>query len=109
MKTYTIQQDGAGTYEIEAEAEEQAVREMAEGIVDSTEDWESQFATDDREEAIEKAMNTLTVKAYDFQTVAEAREWAHRKSLVFGTDEECQEEEERLFDGCTIRERDQND
>lgn len=109
MKTYKIQQYGAGTYEIEAETEDQAIREMAEGIVDTTEDWENQFATDDREEAIEKAMDTLSINSYDFETVCEAREWAHRKSLVFDTDEECQEEEDRLFDGCTIRERDHND
>ena len=61
MKTYEITQDGAGTYEIKAKDEEAAIREMAEGIVDSTKDWEIQFSTDSREKAIEKAMLTLSI------------------------------------------------
>lgn len=61
MRIYTINQEGAGNYEIEAENEESAIREMAEGIVDAADDWETQFATDDRDEAIEKAAATLTV------------------------------------------------
>jgi len=46
-------------------------------------------------------------KQYDFETVQEAREWAHKQSLVFDTDEECQEEEDRLFNECSIKERDE--
>ena len=33
-------------------------------------------------------------KQFDFETVLEAQEWAHKRSLIFDTDEECQEEEE---------------
>ena len=65
MATYEINQDGAGTYEIEADTEEQAILEMAENIVDATDEWETQFATDDKEEAIEKATRTLTVISCD--------------------------------------------
>jgi len=61
MKTYEITQDGAGTYEIEAETAGEALREMAEGIVDTTEDWEIQFSTTDREDAIDRAMRTLSI------------------------------------------------
>jgi hypothetical protein len=46
-------------------------------------------------------------KQYDFETVREAQEWAHKQSLVFDTDDECQCEEERLFEECSIRERDE--
>ena len=61
MKTYEITQDGAGTYEIEAETAGEALREMAEGIVDTTEDWEIQFFTTNREDAIDRAMRTLSI------------------------------------------------
>jgi hypothetical protein len=61
MTIYEIIQEGAGTYEIEAETAEEALREMAEGIVDTTEDWKVQYYTDDREEAIQRAIRTLTV------------------------------------------------
>jgi hypothetical protein len=37
----------------------------------------------------------------------EHRLWAHRKSLIFDTDEECQEECERLLKTVTVRERDE--
>ena len=40
---------------------------------------------------------------YDFETLQDAQEWAHRKSLIFDTDEECQQECERLLSTITIR------
>ncbi len=42
--------------------------------------------------------------SYDFETILEATEWAHSASLVFDTDDECQEEEERLLSAVTIKE-----
>lgn len=41
---------------------------------------------------------------YDFPTWAEAREWAHRESLIYNTDEECQMEAERLLTTITVEE-----
>ena len=47
-------------------------------------------------------------KKFDFETMNDAQEWAHRKSLIFDTDEECQAECERLLKTVTVRERDAN-
>ena len=46
-------------------------------------------------------------KRFDFDKVLDAEEWAHRESLIFDTDSECQAECERLLKTCTIRERDE--
>lgn len=46
---------------------------------------------------------TETEYTPDFDTRQDAEDWAHRKSLVFDTDEECQEECERLLKTCTVR------
>ena len=43
---------------------------------------------------------------FDFATMEDAQEWAHRASLIFDTDEECQAECERLLTTVTVRERD---
>jgi len=48
-----------------------------------------------------------TATAYDFETITEAQDWAHRTSLIFDTDAECQAECERLLTTVTIRERDE--
>jgi hypothetical protein len=45
---------------------------------------------------------------YDFERMTEAMEWAHKRSLIFDTDEDCQEEEARLIETVTVRERDEN-
>ena len=47
--------------------------------------------------------------AFDFEKTSDAEEWAHRKSLTFDTDEECQAECERLLKTVSIRERDATD
>lgn len=44
---------------------------------------------------------------YDFETIRDAEEWAHRESLVFDTDDECHVECQRLLENCTILERDE--
>ena len=64
MKTYSILQEGAGVYEIEAGSEDEALREMAEGIVetlDNDDERECAFLTTDREEMIERAMQSLSI------------------------------------------------
>lgn len=52
-------------------------------------------------------MKTTTEKRYDFETEREAEEWAHRESLIYDTDEECQEECERLLATVTCCDRDE--
>ena len=49
----------------------------------------------------------IVEQTYEFETLSDAQDWAHRASLVFDTDEECQEECERLLKTVTIRERDE--
>ena len=44
---------------------------------------------------------------FDFERTIDAEEWAHRKSLIFDTDAECQAECERLLATVTIRDRDE--
>jgi hypothetical protein len=50
-------------------------------------------------------MNATT--KFDFDRLEDAQEWAHRQSLIFDTEEECQEECERLLESVTVRERDE--
>ena len=61
MKTYQIYQDGAGTYEIEAKSPKAALRAMAKGIVENTDNWRLQFAAQSIRVACEKAEQTLTI------------------------------------------------
>ena len=42
---------------------------------------------------------------YDFESEREAEEWAHRESLIYDTDEECQAECERLLRTVIVRDR----
>lgn len=51
-------------------------------------------------------VNVVVAETYDFETIQDAEEWAHRESLVFDTDEECQEECERLLKTVRVRGRD---
>lgn len=64
MTNYTIQQDGAGLYDIEAETPEAAIREMSENIVSATDDWQTQFGTKNFHEAVKKASETLTIRPF---------------------------------------------
>jgi hypothetical protein len=59
---YQITQDGAGTYEIEADSTDEAISQMATDIVNSCDDWQSQFGTDNFDEAVEKAALTLSIE-----------------------------------------------
>ena len=61
MKTYTILQDAAGRYEIDTDSSDEAINEMARNIVDTTEEWQLQYNTDNYEEAVEAAKETLTI------------------------------------------------
>lgn len=67
----------------------------------SQEDWDSLISVD------VQYMEEPNEATYDFETLSDAEEWAHRTSLVFDTDEECQEECERLLKTVTVRERDE--
>jgi hypothetical protein len=59
------------------------------------------------EHAHNPANGSPTEENYDFEKLSDAEEWAYRTSLVFDTDEECQEECERLLKTVTVRERDE--
>jgi len=61
MATYTINQPGAGNYEWDADSPEQAIQEMAEGIVENCENWQLQYNTDDFEEAVEEEAASLRI------------------------------------------------
>ena len=41
-----------------------------------------------------------------FRLTRDAEDWAQGESLKFDTDEECQEEAERLLEECYVEERD---